>query len=73
MNVEPGIYLHFKGNRYLIHGTAVHSETGESLVIYEPLYLSSSEPQLWVRPATMFAEQVNVDGALVPRFERVGP
>jgi hypothetical protein len=68
MDVEPGIYRHFKGKQYRVHGTAKHSETGELLVVYEPLY--PSESQLWVRPVSMFGEYVSIDGALVPRFAK---
>jgi len=60
-----GIYRHYKGQRYQVLGTARHSETLEQLVVYRALY---GEHGLWVRPATMFAELVTVDGAFVPRF-----
>ncbi|MFI4875289.1 MAG: DUF1653 domain-containing protein [Blastopirellula sp. JB062] len=49
-------------------GVARHSETEERLVVYRQEY----EPyQLWVRPAAMFVEQVNVEGRLIPRFEKI--
>ena len=48
-------------------GTARHSESDELLVVYRPLY---GEGGLWVRPEPMFAELVEVDGELVPRFCR---
>lgn len=61
----PGSYRHYKGNDYKVMGVAKHSETGEDLVVYRPLY---GESGLWVRPLDMFIEQVDVDGTSVPRF-----
>ena len=67
---KPGRYRHYKGNEYRVVGIARHSETLEPLVVYEPLY---GERGLWVRPAAMFTEQVEVGGARVPRFVWVAP
>ncbi|MEH6556655.1 MAG: DUF1653 domain-containing protein [Oceanicoccus sp.] len=61
----PGLYRHYKGNDYQVLGVAGHSETGESLVVYRALY---GERGLWVRPLSMFIEQVDVDGDRVSRF-----
>lgn len=66
---QPGFYRHYKGNDYLVVGLARHSETLEPVVVYQALY---GERGLWVRPAAMFIEQVEVDGKSVPRFARVG-
>jgi hypothetical protein len=66
--MKPGIYKHYKGNRYKVVGTAKHSETLEEMVVYQALY---GEMGLWVRPLIMFNEMVMVDGAQIPRFERV--
>jgi hypothetical protein len=63
--LSPGSYRHYKGNDYKVMGVAKHSETGEDLVVYRPLY---GERGLWVRPLSMFIEQVDVDGTWVPRF-----
>lgn len=68
--MEIGKYRHFKGGEYQVYGIARHSETGEQLVVYEPLY---GEGGLWVRPLSMFQEMVNHDGRQVPRFEYKGP
>ncbi|BFI96887.1 MAG: DUF1653 domain-containing protein [Rhodanobacter sp.] len=65
MSVIPGLYRHYKGQRYRVLGTARHSETQEPLVVYQALY---GEHGLWVRPAAMFAETVTVEGACMPRF-----
>lgn len=64
--LPPGIYRHYKGQRYAVYGVARHSETLEALVLYRPLY---GEGALWVRPFAMFTGTVDVDGASRPRFE----
>jgi hypothetical protein len=63
--IETGVYRHFKGGDYLVTGVAVHSETGEPLVIYRPL---CGDYQLTARPLKMFTETVERDGDTVPRF-----
>ncbi len=65
----PGLYRHYKGNEYRVTGLARHSETLEPLVVYQALY---GERGLWVRPAAMFVESVEVAGKRMPRFARVG-
>ena len=64
-----GLYRHYRGNNYRVLFLARHSETQESLVIYQALY---GEQGFWARPAAMFGESVERDGRTVPRFERVG-
>jgi len=68
---KPGKYLHFKGKKYRVLGTARHSETLEELVVYQALYESKEfgKDSLWVRPKKMFLEKVVVDGKEVPRFK----
>jgi hypothetical protein len=63
--IQPGRYRHYKGNEYTVLGVARHSETLEELVVYRQEY---GERGLWVRPAAMFAETVEVEGETVPRF-----
>ena len=36
--VVHGVYRHFKGRLYYVEGTAIHSETGETYVVYRQLY-----------------------------------
>ena len=67
-NIPQGIYRHYKGNLYQVLHTAQHSETEELLVVYRCLY---GEYAVWVRPLTMFAEMLIVDGKQVPRFELI--
>ena len=66
--LKPGRYRHFKGGEYTVHGIATHSETGEQLVVYTPLYGAGG---LWVRPLSMFLEAVERDGVMVPRFTAI--
>ena len=64
--IAPGRYRHYKGNEYTVLGVARHSETLERVVVYRQEY---GDRGLWVRPAAMFAETVEVDGKTVPRFQ----
>ena len=64
-DLAPGVYRHYKGNRYEVVGVARHSETQEPLVVYRAMY---GEGGLWVRPLAMFRETVTVGGRAVPRF-----
>lgn len=69
MEIQKGIYEHYKGKRYEVVGQAMHSETLEVVVIYKALYQGEfSRDMLWVRPLTMFQENVVVDGQSAPRF-----
>ena len=63
--IRPGRYRHFKGGEYEVLGMATHSETLEPMVVYRALY---GERGLWVRPASMWNELVERDGAARPRF-----
>ena len=67
--MKTGIYEHYKGNRYEVIDTVRHSESEELMVLYRALY---GDEGLWVRPYTMFFQEVEVDGKLIPRFEFVG-
>lgn len=69
MVIKPGIYKHFKGNRYLVLNMAKHSETLEEMVVYQALY---GEKGVWVRPAAMWDEAVNHNGERVKRFTFIG-
>lgn len=66
--LKPGIYRHYKGNLYRVIGIALHSETGEQLVTYEALY-NNPKSKLWVRPLSLFTEQVEINSLLQPRFK----
>ena len=63
----PGLYRHYKGLLYEVVGTARHSESLEPMTLYRAWY---GEQGLWVRPAAMFNEDVEIDGVRQPRFAR---
>ena len=64
-----GIYRHYKGNLYKVLHLARHTETEETLVVYQALY---GEYGIWARPLEMFLETVTLpDGSVVPRFRPI--
>ncbi len=73
VEIQPGRYKHYKGKLYEVIGIATHSETLEKLVVYKALYEidGMGENSLWVRPAEMFLEHVEIDCESMPRFARV--
>lgn len=60
------VFRHHKGKLYKLIGFAPHSETLETLAVYQLLY---GDYGLWTRPAEMFFETIEKDGRRVPRFE----
>lgn len=69
MQIQLGKYRHFKGKEYEVVGVAKHSETLEEMVVYRALY---GEGGLWVRPASMWNEEVEKDGRKYKRFTFIG-
>lgn len=69
--IKLGKYKHYKGKYYQVLGIAHHSETLEKLVIYKALYSSEEfgKNAIWVRPISMFLEDVKKDGHKIPRFK----
>ena len=63
--VKPGKYRHFKGNEYEVIGVAKHSESLEEMVVYKALY---GDGDIWVRPLSMWDEEVERDGVKKKRF-----
>lgn len=66
--IPLGLYRHYKGGPYEVLGTARHSETQEPMVVYRALYGTQG---LWVRPAAMFTEEVQINGVWQARFAKV--
>lgn len=67
--VEPGIYRHYKGPLYKVIGTGMHTETEETLVLYQSQY---GQFEFWARPLTMWLESVEYEGKVVQRFTYIG-
>lgn len=67
-------YRHYKNHKnYIILSIARHTETGESLVIYQGQY---DDPEfgpkpVFARSVEMFMERVEYEGRTVARFERI--
>jgi len=72
--MQLGDYEHYKGKRYKVIGVAKHSETLEDLVIYRALYESKEfgDNAMWVRPMSMFLDNVVINGQQIPRFKYIG-
>ena len=66
--IVGALYKHYKNHKtYKVLCEAVHSETGEALVIYEAMY---DDHKIWARPKSMFLEDVtDTAGRTVPRFK----
>ena len=67
--IKLGKYRHFKGNEYEVIAIAKHSETTEDYVVYKALY---GDGGMWVRPASMWNENVERDGVTYKRFTYIG-
>jgi hypothetical protein len=65
IETRQGKYRHYKNLPYEVLGTVHHSETLEPMTLYRALYGNQG---LWVRPAAMFNESIEIDGTVVPRF-----
>jgi hypothetical protein len=71
-----GVYRHYKNKLYLVLGVGEHTETGEVVVVYVPLYEQpSGSLPLRVRPLggpEGFFGTAMVDGRSMPRFTYIG-
>ena len=59
-------YQHYKGGIYTFIAAALHTETHETLAVYQ-----NDEGIVFARPYNMFFENVEVDGVMVPRFKEI--
>ena len=66
--IIPGKYRHYKGNEYEVLFVATHSEDLSEMVVYRALY---GEGGVWVRPASMWNETIEIDGKRVLRFTKI--
>lgn len=66
--ILPGKYRHYKGKEYEVLFVARHSETLEPMVVYKALY---GDGGIWVRPAFMWNEEIEISGKKVLRFEKI--
>lgn len=64
------LYRHYKNKPYKVLGHVKHSETLEDLTLYETLY-ENPNGKIWVRPKSMFEEQVSINGTRVDRFAKL--
>lgn len=53
--MTQGLYRHFKGGYYRFFGTVIHSETNETLALYQ----STASGIMYVRPYDMFVSKVD--------------
>ncbi len=68
--IQKGTYRHNKTSKlYEVIGTALQTETSDTLVIYRPLY--TNEDILYARPYGMFTEEVEINGEMKFRFEKI--
>lgn len=67
--LKIGVYEHYKGNQYELLYIAKHSETLEEMAVYKALYDNGT---IWVRPLSMWNEDVIMNGKTVPRFKYIG-
>ena len=63
-----GRWRHYKGGEYEVLGSAVHTETAETLVLYRAL---ADESTLWARPAAMWQEPITHESVVQTRFARL--
>lgn len=67
--IKPGLYKHFKGNTYRVLFTAKNSENLENMVVYQGQY---GDNEIWVRPESMWDEEITRDGKTFKRFTYIG-
>ena len=75
--MKLGKYRHYKGKDYEVLDVVLDTETREKMVLYKALYPVNDldkelgEEPKFVRPKSMFLEEVVVEGQKVPRFRYI--
>lgn len=64
--VRTGVYKHHSGKMYRVRCVAKHTETGEMLVVYQPLY--RGRDSYLCCPVSKWFDHVEIDGYFGPRF-----
>lgn len=64
---ESEVYKHYKGDLYRVLHIALHSNDGEWMVVYEPLY-ENPDAKYFTRPLREWGEEVMYEGKKVVRF-----
>lgn len=74
MEIKPGqIWKHYKGDTYKIITLSKHTETEESLIVYERLTdIAHTGWRVWARPENMFFDHIEKEDYSGPRFEYIG-
>lgn len=62
--IKLGKYRHFKGSEYELIAIAKHSEDLSDMAVYRSL----KDGRVWVRPLSMWNEQIIHEGKTVSRF-----
>lgn len=65
-NIKLGLYKHYKGNIYKVLNVGIHTETMEEMVVYQDV---NAPDKIWIRPASMWNDEINIDGNIVKRFQ----
>lgn len=69
---QGDLFEHYSGKKYKVEGVFRHSEDLTLYVAYTGLYEDTSSYGIhWVRPLTMFLEEVVINGVQQPRFKKL--
>lgn len=67
-SLKIGVYKHFKGGLYQVLFIAKNSENPDQEFV---VYKSLEKDLIWIRPLSMFLENVNKDDYSGPRFSLI--
>ena len=68
MNPPLGLYVHYKGNEYLLMAVGKIESSLEDVAIYR----AAEGDSWWARPLSEFTAEVQVNGKSLPRFRFIG-